>query len=328
MASVEQRSALLFSVIVPVYNVAPYIRASLDSLAAEMENDMEVLLIDDGSTDDSGAICDEYAQKDSRFQVIHQQNAGVSATRNVGLAHAKGQYLLWLDPDDWVLPGWYTAIRQCIETTKADLILFDYQEARDTQMNHHTWGQPAGPVDRRLVMTELSRDHDLTSVLWNKAMHRRLFEGLTFPEELSCMEDYAIMPHLVLAAEKIVYLPKPLYVYRIREEGLVRTPNLTVGYRCYQEAQKRLKKLKAMQVPCSVLGVLLQAKGFCCKYYQAGMPEQFLSEYKECRGSLLRSGLTVLRDRKLPLKDKLKYLLIPYKPVGRLYARKKQADIR
>ena len=96
----------IISVIVPVYNVEPYLTRCLDSILVQTFSDFELLLVDDGSSDCCGAICDTYAQKDSRVRVYHQTNAGVSHARNTGLDHARGQYVVFVDSDDYVLPGY------------------------------------------------------------------------------------------------------------------------------------------------------------------------------------------------------------------------------
>ena len=94
------------SVIVPVYNAEPYIRRCLDSISAQTFKDFEVILIDDGSPDHCGAICDEYARQDSRFRVIHKENEGVAVARQCGIDNAQGTYSIHCDPDDWVEPNW------------------------------------------------------------------------------------------------------------------------------------------------------------------------------------------------------------------------------
>ena len=92
----------LISIIVPVYNVEDYIRPCLDSILAQTYTNFEAILVDDGSKDGSGSVCDEYAEKDSRFIVVHKENGGVSSARNKGLEIAKGEYIAFVDSDDWI----------------------------------------------------------------------------------------------------------------------------------------------------------------------------------------------------------------------------------
>ena len=107
------------TVIVPVYNVEQYLRRCIDSILAQTFGDLELILVDDGSADSSGVICDAYAEKDSRVKVIHQKNSGVSAARNTGLDAAEGEYIAFVDSDDHVDPDYLAALLQ----TKADLVI-------------------------------------------------------------------------------------------------------------------------------------------------------------------------------------------------------------
>lgn len=124
----ESTNSLFFSIIIPVYNVAPYLRECLDSVLAQTFGDWEAICVDDGSTDGSGAILDEYAAKDKRFRVIHQSNAGVCIARQKGLDAAKGEYVTWCDPDDVIAPGYVEFVRNFVQSNPTvDIIGFDYE---------------------------------------------------------------------------------------------------------------------------------------------------------------------------------------------------------
>ena len=112
----------LISVIVPVYKVEPYLRRCVDSIIAQTFTDFELILVDDGSPDNCGAMCDEYAAKDSRIHVIHKENGGLSSARNAGMESASGEYVLFLDGDDHVAPGWCTGFVKLINPDERKLI--------------------------------------------------------------------------------------------------------------------------------------------------------------------------------------------------------------
>lgn len=114
------------SVIVPVYNVENYIRKCLDSIISQTLKDIEIILVDDGSEDNSGKICDEYAEKDSRIIVIHQKNNGLSNARNTGLNIASGEYIGFVDSDDYIKSEMYSEMYQTAEKTDADMVLCNY----------------------------------------------------------------------------------------------------------------------------------------------------------------------------------------------------------
>ena len=116
------------SIIVPIYNVEPYIRRCLDSIYAQTFKDYEAILVNDGSTDKCGLIIDEYAQNDPRIITIHQQNKGVSAARNAGLRIAKGQYIGFVDPDDWIEPEMYAKLIQNIEANNCSIASCSWTE--------------------------------------------------------------------------------------------------------------------------------------------------------------------------------------------------------
>ena len=116
------------SVIVPVYNAASTLRKCVDSLLAQTLKDFEVLLVDDGSTDNSGALCDEYAQQNSRVKAFHKSNGGVSSARQFGIDHAQGEYTIHADPDDWVEPGMLEELYKKAKEADADMVICDFYE--------------------------------------------------------------------------------------------------------------------------------------------------------------------------------------------------------
>jgi len=122
----------LISIIIPVYNVEDYLARCLESILFQSFKDFEVLLIDDGSTDGSGKICDAYAQNDTRIRVIHKVNGGVSSARNVGLNNANGQYISFVDSDDFVHPCFLEFLYNSIKSSKADISICDYEKRNDS----------------------------------------------------------------------------------------------------------------------------------------------------------------------------------------------------
>ena len=116
----------MISIIVPIYNVEKYLRRCIDSILGQTYRDLEVILVDDGSPDGCGAICDAYAEKDVRVTVIRQKNAGVSAARNAGLACARGEWIGFVDPDDFIVPNMYQEMLDAINVTGAELAVCGY----------------------------------------------------------------------------------------------------------------------------------------------------------------------------------------------------------
>ncbi|MBQ6273634.1 MAG: glycosyltransferase [Oscillospiraceae bacterium] len=208
------------SVLVPVYNVARFLPRCLDSLAAQSLRDIEILLIDDGSTDDSAAICADYVARDGRFRLLRQENRGLSAVRNRHLEEARGEYLLFVDSDDWVAPDFCEAPWRCARAQDADLVLFGFRHVTEEGEPLPLKGSlPQGPIDRETALRLLLTGPSF-SYVWNKLWKKSLFHGLRFPEG-RMYEDVAVTYLSVLRAERIVSLPQVLYYYRKRKGSAV-----------------------------------------------------------------------------------------------------------
>jgi len=182
----------LISIIVPVYNVEKYIRRCLDSIKDQTLTDFECILIDDGSPDNSPAICDEYANADSRFIVIHQKNAGVSAARNAGLDAAKGEWIGFVDSDDWVEKTYVAELRNKIlsNETDYDLILFNLvDEFKDNSL------EVIEPLDEKLLLHKALPKYltqEYRGGPWNYFVKKELLltNKICFDKELIFWEDF------------------------------------------------------------------------------------------------------------------------------------------
>lgn len=198
------------SVIVPVYNVEMYIDRCILSIINQTYKNLEIILVDDGATDNSGKICDGYALKDERIKVIHSENRGVSTARNIGLDYATGEYLVFVDSDDYIE---MTLVEDCVQESKdkdADIVLFDWfverlgnKSIRKNDTNYVT--------DRKTMILGILWDKILNYV-WNKFYRKELWEEIRFPEGIT-IEDMYVLPDIFVKAHEIVYLEKCLYNY-------------------------------------------------------------------------------------------------------------------
>lgn len=202
---------MTFSIIIPVYNVAPYLKACLDSVCAQTCEKWEAICVDDGSTDGSGAILDEYAAQDPRFRVIHQANRGVSAARNAALEIATGDWILFVDADDVVSPNWLEKVQATIESdSDVDIIRWDMREfEKDPTFDEF----PKGCRTLELG-AELSNDA-FTWNFWRQAYRRSNIEGLKFPPYV-IGEDLVYSYTATFRAKKIAVIDQVLYGYRVR----------------------------------------------------------------------------------------------------------------
>lgn len=212
------------SIIVPVYNAERYLRQCLDSIIAQTFTDWECILVDDGSKDKSGSICDEYAQKDNRFRVIHKENGGVSSTRNLGLSEAKGNYICFLDSDDRMK---LELLKTCIEKIgDSDVLIFGFERFgyRTDRMTLKDL-KVSGKEDCKSFLYELKENGETSEFFcfpWNKLYKRDLLidYNIQFPSDISLREDeifaYRYLPYI----SSLVTISDILVEYNDEPSGL------------------------------------------------------------------------------------------------------------
>ena len=198
--------------IVPVYNVEPYIHQCIDSIINQTYKDLEILLIDDGSPDNCGAICDEYAKQDSRIRVFHTENRGLSAARNLGLKEAKGEYIGFVDSDDWVEPYMYEKLLEAIQENETDISICGYCKEADSATE--TIQHSKTVLTRKQALSALL-DLKIENSVWNKLYSKALFQKIHFPENRD-HEDSFIMHEIIGEARKTVTIPDICIHYRNR----------------------------------------------------------------------------------------------------------------
>lgn len=202
------------SVIVPVYKTEQYLKRCLDSLINQTYNNLEIILIDDGTPDNAGKICDEYALKDSRIKVIHQKNSGQSVARNNAIEMATGDYYCFVDSDDYVAPDLIERLYQLIKEYNSDIAVVDYS----CFTGNHVSGDNAGQKETNVYTnTEMIKNihtvkDELYVVMWGKLFKKELFEGIKFPEGRIC-EDLFVLYQLYDKAKVSVYSAEKLYYY-------------------------------------------------------------------------------------------------------------------
>lgn len=220
-------------IIIPVYNVAPYLSRCLSSVLAQTFTDWQLLLVDDGSTDNSGKICDKYAACDQRIQVLHQANAGAAAARNVGLDVNTAEYLTFIDADDYVEPNYLTALWGVLQTHQTPLAVCGTMRHDARGQTESRTAMPATVMTAKTVLTCLLRGDDpITSGPYAKLYHRDLFRKLRFPVG-HISEDLAIMYQIVAQCERIAAVSLPLYHYVYQPTSVTATTQLTIAFLDY-----------------------------------------------------------------------------------------------
>lgn len=210
------------SVIVPVYNVAQYLPQCLDSILSQDHRALQVILIDDGSTDDSGAVCDAYAAKDPRVTVLHQKNAGAAAAKNAGLRIATGTYLSFVDSDDYLEPNVYGYMLQVLRDSGADAAQFAFREeycGHGEDQLHHRGGVM---MDNETYLKCFPKDWSCP-LLWNKLYRKALYDGVFFVEGHKIDDEYFTYQGFLKPC-RVVWDDRVVYHYRKRASGVMADP--------------------------------------------------------------------------------------------------------
>lgn len=232
------------SVIIPVYNVGELLRKSVGSVMDQIGEDAEIIIVDDGSTDDSGRICDEYLNVPN-VTVIHKTNGGLSSARNAGIDHAHGDYLLFLDSDDYLLPGSIDLLSTLLKQAgECDFIQFRYEEVSDYS-NKSTAGIASDFVeirDRRQMFERKFALGGIGASACTKLISRNVFRSLRFKEGI-IHEDEQFTIHLIDRAQRALYISNALYMYVQRPGSII-----TSGF-----SQKRLDIIAVLEEQMSVL---------------------------------------------------------------------------
>ncbi|MGH3367590.1 MAG: glycosyltransferase family 2 protein [Nocardioidaceae bacterium] len=210
----------LLSVVVPAYNVEDYLAACLQSIVDQSHAALEVVVVDDGSTDTTGEIADRVAAEDPRVRVIHQPNAGLGAARNEGVRASTGAYLAFADSDDLVVDGAYAALLGSLERTGSDLSVGAVERLRGDERfmtplmreNHQQQRLSVGIEEAPLVLADV--------FAWNKVFRRSFWDQteLAFPEDVH-YEDQPAMTRALVTAQGIDVLTEPVYLWRVRSDG-------------------------------------------------------------------------------------------------------------
>ena len=216
------------SIIVPVYKVQGYLRRCLDSIIDQTYVDLEIIVVDDGSPDKSGKICDAYALKDPRIKVIHQENHGLCGARNAGMKIATGDYIGFVDSDDWIAPDMYEYLVKNIEKYNADIVSCQYYRVKPGENTKARCDGIDKVMSRDEAIDELVSRFTIRSTFWNKLFRKEVFENFEFPEGRT-YEGTLSMHKIFENAEKIVMLGDPKYYYFDNETSIINTKSVKNG---------------------------------------------------------------------------------------------------
>lgn len=228
------------SLIVPIYNVEKYLEKCINSILNQTFSDFELILVNDGSPDNCKSICEKYEKIDKRIKVVNKENGGLSSARNAGLDIAKGEYIGFIDSDDWIHVDMYKKLIEIAEKNSADIVQCDYIDAYDddttiTNKDTYNW-KVIDKFEAIKMLVEFGREHVVGVVSWNKVYRRSLFDSIRFPVG-RLNEDEFTTYKLLYKSNKIVFGDEKLYFYR-------QTPNSIMNKKFNE---KRLDILDAIK---------------------------------------------------------------------------------
>lgn len=306
------------SIIVPVYKVENYIHQCVDSILSQTFRDFELILVDDGSPDGCPAICDEYAKMDSRVKVIHKENGGLSSARNAGLDAAKGEYIAFVDSDDWIREDTLAVLLARQQQTGADMVLFNILPVYPPE--HSGYVRPVTPLKEEILTQSqmadcLAAEHNwYYCVACNKLYRCRIFDSLRFPVGY-IHEDEAVVHRVIGQCDSIATTPEVLYFYRqtpgsITGSGLrIQTTDKLYAYadRIGFAADRNWQRLLEVTMTAYI-------DAFLKLYYHFPRTEENAGYFERMENGLKETLPRLLREKSVPLRHKLYLLAIRINP--------------
>lgn len=240
----------LISIIIPVYKVEKYLEKCIESVLKQTYTNLQIILVDDGSPDNCGKICDEYAKKDSRIEVIHKANGGLSDARNVGISKAKGRYIGFVDSDDYIKEDMYEILLNLIKKYDADVSICNLYDVIDENECIRNKENGIREYSRLDILKEVLLDKNIQSYAWNKLYEKELFDEIKYPIRKK-YEDIGTTFYVFEKCNKIVVTSEPEYYYLKRSDSLVNnvTESTVLDYteiiiQRYLYTKENIKELK------------------------------------------------------------------------------------
>lgn len=297
----------LISVIIPVYKVENYLAKCVESVMAQTYSNLEIFLVDDGSPDRCGEICDEYARQDPRIKVIHKENGGLSDARNAAISQATGEYLTFIDSDDWIEPGYCAFLYQKLVEYSADVVVTPLRSVDEAgNIVARPFTEKESVMDATTAMRLMFARDNISWCAQAKLYKRELFEGVRYPVGW-LMEDKATTYKIYDRCQRIVYADTPIYNYLIRTGSIMRS-NLSDRHVAAFDIQLEINRFLEEKYPSVVetaYGYTARcAIGMICKmrasgYARGEKTQEMLNYCLRYKKELLRCDLIDFRYKML-----------------------------
>lgn len=318
-----QENALV-TVIIPIYQAEEYLNKCLTTVTQQTYGKLEIVLIDDGSTDSSSLICDKWAQKDQRIKVIHQKNGGRSVARNTGLSNATGDYVAFIDPDDWMAKTMIEKLVTSIDQTKSDIAICQFINvfSNGKMRRNAAFNKGQQVFNRNEFFSYLLEDNVITNHLWRMLYKRNIIPKGIFPKGMD-FEDIFAMPYIIKNCKKIVYIDDSEYFYRKNEESLVHITDINKYQDHYIAVRNSCCQIISLEPSLSSKANIVLAQkliGILKEIYDNNLE---INDNCQTRKLLKNIKIDIAKTHAisgLGIRDKLfYYLLLRFPSISRLY---------
>lgn len=301
----------MITVIVPVYNVENYIKKCVESILNQTYRELEIILVNDGSTDNSSVVCDEFKTIDNRVKVIHKKNGGLSDARNAGLAIASGDYITFVDSDDYIATDMYRVMIDAMRRNEAEIGVCGIGYITNGVSSEISCLPTEKVYREKEALCTYFSTNDLNASVCNKLFKRSLFEGICFPLHKK-FEDTFIIHRVIERAGVVVHVGKPLYYYVNRGGSITKRP-FSVKDMDLLEAKR--------EIYMRYMADLSLRTYVECNYFEAYLitldkiiyyncVDEYSSEFNECVSFIRKNILRVLANNSMSIKNKVKIILI------------------
>jgi len=309
----------MVSIIIPVYNVEKYLDDCLKSIINQTYKNLEIILIDDGSTDSCAEICDKWKNQDSRIEVIHKQNGGLSSARNSGLDISQGKYIMFVDSDDIIAKDMVETLRNPLESDpEIDLSVCGIETFIDGDISHQrslmriAKGKYSNNEYMSLILSK-----KVDNAAWNKMYRSEMLANLRFIEGI-INEDFPFISELLSKCKKIEYLSEPLYFYRLRKNSITRGG---INKKCWDYVSNAInfktylaKKFDDLDKEIVNSYIYAEMIGQLSTIIKYNGENEFKSEYSESKSYVKSNMQAIIASKNLNIKSKIKAVISIYWP--------------
>lgn len=303
----------LISVIVPIYNMEKYLNKCVDSILNQTYSNIEILLIDDGSTDLSANICDEYMKIDSRIKVFHKKNGGLSDAKNFGIKKATGKYVAFVDSDDWIENNMYENMYYKLKDTKSNIVICGRYIEYENGKKKEWYNKNEIIMNKEQSLIYLNSFYNFDMASWDKLYEKSLFDNIVFPHGKKCEDAYTTYL-LFNKSEKVTYIPKCFYHYFQRNGSISRNKTINMDY--IYAAEEQLEFFKK-EYP-HLIYIAETNLAFCIKsIFQVSIERklQLTDEFNIRKREAKKYYKSILNNKYITMKKKLTYTLFAFFPM-------------